>query len=69
MSFTNRFRPACRARPTLAGIVIAFGVQWTQAALAQPVSAADPLATLVNAYRAAPGICDGSPAAPAPALV
>ena len=34
-----------------------------------PAGASDPLATLVNAYRAAPGICDGSPAAPAPALV
>ncbi|WP_229491413.1 CAP domain-containing protein [Massilia sp. HP4] len=53
----------------LAGVAIAFGVQWAPAALAQPVSAADPLATLVNAYRGAPGICDGSPVTPAPALV
>jgi len=37
-------------------------------ALPAPAGNADPLAALVNAYRAAPGDCDGSPAAPALAL-
>ena len=38
-------------------------------ALPAPAGNADPLAALVNAYRAAPGACDGSPAAPASALI
>ncbi|WP_159627446.1 CAP domain-containing protein [Massilia puerhi] len=37
-------------------------------ALPAPASNADPLAASVNAYRAAPGACDGSPAAPVVAL-
>ena len=37
-------------------------------ALPTPASNVDPLAPLVNAYRAAPGACDGSPATPLAAL-
>ena len=37
-------------------------------ALPAPTGNADPLAALVNAYRAAPGACDGGPATPAAAL-
>ncbi|MGF6276067.1 uncharacterized protein YkwD [Massilia sp. UYP11] len=38
------------------------------APVSAPASSDDPLATLVNAYRADPGACDGRPAAPAAAL-
>lgn len=38
------------------------------AALPTPVDDTDALAILVNAYRAAPGACDGRPAAPTTAL-
>lgn len=37
-------------------------------ALPAPAGGSDPLAALVNAYRANPGACDGRPAAPAAAL-
>lgn len=63
--------PALRALPTLPALAAASAIALAPSlahALPAPSGANDPLAALVNAYRANPGACAGRPAAPAAAL-